>query len=381
MKRIFRIFAAVFSAIWLIGAEAYGISASCAAVIDADSGRVLYEINGNTRAGMASTTKIMTALCALESSDLNSIVTVSQNASGTEGSSIYLENGEKLTMSDLLYGLMLASGNDAAVAVAENVSGSVEKFVKLMNDTALDIGAYDSHFTNPHGLSDAEHYTTALDLAKITAHALKNPTFAEIVSTKVKNIPWEGHEYSRHLVNHNKLLSMYDGCVGVKTGFTKATGRCLVTAVERDGMKLICVTLNAPDDWNDHQSLYDKTFSEFKPHTVKLKGDAMGFAEIAHGETERTELVCPQDIKIPVREGEENTLEIKTEPYEGIEAPVNAGDILGKAVIYTNGTKCGEFSLCAKESVELKRIVFRASDSDLSITLKKLFLNWIHCFA
>lgn len=380
MRKKCRIFLIALCMLRLISADAHGISAACAAVTDANSGRVLYEFNGGTRVGMASTTKIMTALCAIENSDLNSTVTVSQNASDVEGSSVYLEKGEKMKLSDLLYGVMLASGNDAATAVAEHVSGSADKFVKLMNDTALDIGAYDTHFTNPHGLSSDEHRTTALDLAKITAHALENPVFAEIAATKTKNIPWEGRNYSRKLVNHNKFLSMYDGCIGVKTGFTKATGRCLVTAVEKDGMKLICVTLNAPDDWNDHHTLYDRAFNEFKPYTIKHSGDAMGFVEVSRGEVRQTELLCPEDITIPLKQGEENSLTVRSEPYEGVEAPVSAGDILGKITVSIDDKPCGEFPLCAKDSVALKRITFRAAESDFSVCLKKIFLSWIHCF-
>lgn len=383
MKMVIRVFSAALALLLTVGTvseTAYGISARSAAVIDAASGRVLYEKDGDTRAGMASTTKIMTAICAIENKELDSLATVSANASGVEGSSMYLIKGERLTLSDLLYGLMLVSGNDAATAVAEHVSGSVEKFVKLMNETALEIGAYNSHFTNPHGLSDAEHYTTALDLAKISAYAMKNPTFAKIVSTKSQSVPWKDHDYNRRLVNHNKFLSMYDGCIGIKTGFTKATGRCLVTAVERDGMRLICVTLNAPDDWNDHRDLYNSAFAEFKQYTVKPKGEVMCRAEVKKGEARSVELICADNVKIPIREGEEGKISIKTEPFEGIEAPVKKGDVLGKMILSIDNKPCGELPLCAKNDVAMKRIVFKAASGDFAVMLKKVFLAWTHCF-
>ena len=209
---------------------------------------------------MASTTKIMTALVAIESSPLDKNVMISDMAIGTEGSSLYLKKGEIMSMSDLLMGLMLRSANDAAAAIAYEISGSIEAFADKMNEKAASIGVTDTHFTNPHGLDDENHYTTAADLAIITAEALKNDTFLEIVSTEkciIKNFDGE----ARLLTNHNKLLSLYDGAIGVKTGFTKKSGRCLVGAAERDGMRLIAVTINAPDDWNDHEALFDFGFS------------------------------------------------------------------------------------------------------------------------
>ncbi len=330
--------------------------------------------------GMASTTKIMTAIAALENADVNSIATVSNNAYGVEGSSMYLALGEKLSLEDLLYGLMLVSGNDAATAVAEHVSGTVQDFANLMNEKAAEIGALNSNFTNPHGLSDENHYTTALDLARITAYGLKIPKFREIVSTKSKSIPWKDHDYNRKLVNHNKFLNLYDGCIGVKTGFTKATGRCLVTAVEKNGMCLVCVTLNAPDDWNDHRALYDSAFSAYRPQLLKANSDILLSAEIKGGTKKTVDLVPQNDIYLPVKEGEESKINISCEAFEGLEAPIKKGDVLGKLIVKIDSEICGEFPLCSAEDIELKRPIFSASTNDFSISLRKVFNLWFTCF-
>lgn len=361
-------------------ANAFAISARSAIVMDANSGRILYSHNANAKMGMASTTKIMTAITALENADINSIATVSSNAYGVEGSSMYLVKDEKLTLEDLLWGLMLVSGNDAATAIAEHVAKTTDAFAELMNRTALEIGAVDSHFTNPHGLSDDNHYTTAHDLAKITAYALENPKFREIVSTRTKSIPWKDHEYNRHLVNHNKFLTQYDGCIGVKTGFTKATGRCLVTAVEKNGLLLICVTLNAPDDWNDHRTLYDNAFSEYSPYKIKTASETVMVAEIKKGSVDAINLVAKQDICIPLKSGEESNITITPSSFENLQAPIKKGDTLGKLTVLINGNHCGEYPLVASDDVELKKVIFKASSGNFGISLKKVFNAWIHCF-
>ena len=380
MKKIIILLSVIIMVLNIVCLNCFALSAQSAVVIDANSGRVLFSCNAHRKMGMASTTKIITAITALENSDINSVATVSPNAYGVEGSSMYLVLGEKLTLEELLWGLMLVSGNDAATAVAEHVSGSVEKFAELMNSTAQKIGATHSNFTNPHGLSDDNHYTTAQDLAKITAYALKNPKFREIVSTRTKSIPWKDHDYNRHLVNHNKFLTMYDGCIGVKTGFTKATGRCLVTAVEKDGMCLVCVTLNAPDDWNDHKTLYDNAFSEYIPHTVKTADEYIATAKIKSGTSDTVTLTTKQDVIIPVKTGEENKITTKVIPFEDLQAPVRKGDILGTLVIEIGGQPTGEFPVVAAEDVELKNILFRPASGSLWASLTRVFRAWITCF-
>ncbi len=379
MKKLFILFSIIFLTV-LIPVKSFAISARSAVVLDAASGRVLFEHNAHTKRGMASTTKIMTALCALEYGELEKTVTISNTASGVEGSSMYLAAGEKLKLSDLVYGLMLVSGNDAATAIAENVSGSVDKFAELMNKKATEIEAFDTSLTNPHGLSDDNHYTTAYDLAKITAYAMRNPLFSEIVSTKTKKLPQNEGGYPRTLVNHNKFLNLYEGCIGVKTGFTKATGRCLVTAVEKNGMRLICVTLNDPDDWGDHKTLYDDAYSVFSPYKIKNSGEAVATADVHRGEVSAVELICQNDIYIPIKEGEENQIEVSIQPFEELTAPIKSGDVLGTLTAHIGDTPCGEFPLIAKSDVSEKAKVFDTSKPGVMSSFSKLLWAWLTCF-
>ena len=237
------------------------LSAQSAILIEAESGASILEKNPSIRLPMASTTKIMTALVALELASPDTVITVNSSAIGIEGSSIYLVEGEQLTLEELLYALLLESANDAAIAIAIGVCGSVEQFCERMNQKALQLGLCDTHFTNPHGLDDAEHYTTAHDLAQIARAALQNELIATIVATRKTTIPHAGEDGVRLLVNHNKLLRLCEDCIGVKTGYTSQSGRCLVSAAERNGVTVIAVTLNAPNDWNDHQALFEYGFS------------------------------------------------------------------------------------------------------------------------
>ncbi len=360
--------------------DTYAISARSAVVLDVASGRVLYEHNSHAKRGMASTTKIMTALCALEYGDLEKTVTISNTASGVEGSSMYLAPGEKLKLLDLVYGLMLVSGNDAATAIAENVSGSVEKFSQLMNQKAAKIGVLDTNFTNPHGLSDDNHYTTAYDLAKITAQAMANPLFCEIVSTKSKKLPQNEGGYPRLLVNHNKFLNMYDGCIGVKTGFTKATGRCLVTAVKKNNMSFVCVTLNDPDDWADHKTLYDSTYAMFSPYKLKSGGDTIATANVNRGEQPTVELISKDDIYIPIKQGEDAKIVVTPQPFEELEAPIKAGDILGTLNVKIGDDDCGSFPLTAKTDVIEKKTIFNTAKPGVAANFYNLLCAWISCF-
>ena len=249
-----------------------GVSARGAVLMEADSGQVIFGQNQHAKLPMASTTKIMTALVALESLPLDTRITIPPEAVGIEGSSIYLCEGEILTLEDLLYALLLESANDAAVAIALSVDGSVEAFAARMNRKAYELGLTNTHFVNPHGLDHEEHYTTAYELGVITAAALQNPAFRQICSTDRKTIPLHGEEGVRLLLNHNKLLDSFDGCIGVKTGFTKKTGRCLVSAAEREGVTLVAVTLNAPDDWRDHTAMLEYGFGMYESVTLCDEG-------------------------------------------------------------------------------------------------------------
>lgn len=248
------------------------LSAKAAILIDADSGQVLYGKNENEQLPMASTTKIMTALCALELADINTVIEVDPAAVGIEGSSVYLYEHEKLTLTQLLYALLLESANDAATAIAIGICGSVEAFAERMNDKARALGLEHTHFENPHGLDSETHYTTAHDLAIIAREALGHPLLRTIFATRKITIPLNGSEGVRLLQNHNKMLRYYDGAIGVKTGFTKKSGRCLVSAAERDGLTLIAVTLCAPDDWNDHERMLDAGFAALERVTLCARG-------------------------------------------------------------------------------------------------------------
>ncbi|AMA73641.1 D-alanyl-D-alanine carboxypeptidase family protein [Aneurinibacillus thermoaerophilus] len=253
------------------------VSAETAALIDVATGRILAEKQADRRMRIASLTKIMTAIVALEEGNSQDIVTTPNSAYGKEGSSIYLKRGEKMKMEDMLYGLMLRSGNDAAVAIAEHVGGSIEGFARLMNEKAEYIGMHSSHFTNPHGLDDSDnHYSTARDMALLTAYALRNPEFRKIVSTQVKYIPWEEEQWDRKLVNKNKMLRLYKGADGVKTGYTKLAKRCLSSSATRNGQQLAVVVLNAPQDWEDSMKWLDYGFSQFPRTEVIRAGERVG---------------------------------------------------------------------------------------------------------
>ncbi|MBQ7653116.1 MAG: D-alanyl-D-alanine carboxypeptidase [Clostridia bacterium] len=239
-------------------------------VMESDSLRVLSAMNEERIKEPASTTKILTAICVLENADIEKSIEIPKAAVGVEGSSIYLKEGEKWRIKDLIYGLMTRSGNDAAVALAIATSGSVEKFVDLMNATAFKAGAFSSRFDNPHGLHSPNHYVTAKDLALITAYAMKNPTFRDIASSK--SYTFRFGDETRTFVNKNKMLSLYDGAIGVKTGYTKASGRCLVSAAERNGLRLICVVLNESDMWGKSMSLLDAAYAEYE-NCMVLNGE------------------------------------------------------------------------------------------------------------
>lgn len=357
------------------------VSAQSAIVMDAASGRVLYEKNAEQQRGMASTTKIMTAIVALEYGSLSDTVKVSAAAAGVEGSSMYLSAGEEITLESLLYGLMLVSGNDAAAAIAEHVGGTEAKFVELMNQKAKEIGAENTHFDNPHGLSTDTHYTTARDLAKITAYGLRNPKFAEIVSTKSKQVPWAGKPYQRQLTNHNKLLSQYQGCIGVKTGFTKATGRCLVSAAERDNLTLVCVTLNAPDDWNDHTRMLEYAFQTYHAERILTAGQEMGEVPVTGGTQNKVKGVIAQDCYFPLTEEESGTYSIIAKPLASVEAPVRTGDEIGKMGLEVGGTEYFPFPVAADLDVQRKRAIFKELSPDWKDTLRKVFFTWATVFS
>lgn len=323
-------------------AHAVSTSATAAVLMDVDSGRVLYARNEDAKMLVASTTKIMTALVALENGDLNSTVKVTAEAANTEGSSMYLKAGEKLTLETLLYGLMLCSGNDAAVAVAQGVAGSTDKFVKLMNEKAKELGMTHTSFANPNGLDDEKHYSTARDMAVLACAAMNNETFARIVSTRTVTVG------GRTLTNHNKLLSYVDGCIGLKTGYTKAAGRTLVSCVRRNGQRLVAVTLQDGNDWADHAALYDYGFSTYPAQRTMTIGETVGTLAVTGGLTTALPLVAADSFSWPLAQGEK--LEVRFELPESLRAPVTAGTSAGQAVFSLNGKEVGRVELlCGRD--------------------------------
>jgi len=335
-------------------AEYLNLSAQTAVLMDVQSGRILYEKNDNKKMRIASLTKIMTAIVAIENGDLDDIVTTSDNAFGTEGSSIYLKRGEKLSLEDMLYGLMLRSGNDAAVAIAEHIGGSVEGFAYLMNEKATYLGMTNSHYMNPHGLDHKLHYSTANDMAKLTSYALKNPVFKKIVSTKSKTAPLADEPWDRKWANKNKMLNMYDGSDGVKTGYTKLAKRCLSSSATKDGIQLVAITLNAPDDWNDHRKMLDFGFQNFA-HTVLIEeGEHVGKVKWDKDDKE-FELIASQQFSYSLRESEIAKVVKKLETVDKNKVTINNlfNNDIGKVKFYLNGEYLGSVPVRVKKEKEM----------------------------
>lgn len=288
-----------------IVAKSPSVSAKGAVLIDVNSGRILYEKNPNQQMKIASLTKIMTAIVAIENGNLEDMVTTSDNAFGVEGSSIYLKKGEQLSLENMLYGLMLRSGNDAATAIAEHIGGSIEGFVYLMNEKAMYLGLTNTHFANPHGLDHEQHYSSPRDMAVLTAYALKNPTFKKIVSIKVKSAPMEGQTWNRKWYNKNKMLFKYEWADGVKTGYTRAAKRCLASSATKNGIQLAAITLNANDDWNDHIRMLEYGFNNYKQ--VELMKDK----QIILDANDDVEYMVNGSFIYPLKAGEEELINTK----------------------------------------------------------------------
>lgn len=333
-------------------AEEPSVSAKSAVLMEKNTGRVLYIKNGHDLLPMASTTKIMTAILAIEHGNLEQEVVVGKNASGIQGSSIWLSAGEKMKLKDMLYGLMLASGNDAAIAIAEHIGGSVEGFVKMMILKAKEIGANNTSFSNPNGLHDEGHYTTAYDLALISCYAMRNPVFCEIVSTKYKQIPWEGHEYERVVKNKNKILWQYEGGNGIKTGFTKNAGKCLSAGAQKNGMQLVAVVLNDGDMFKDCMNLLDYGFENYHLYTILEKGEKSGAIPIKGGKQENLDVFCDEDFSLPLSEGEKGNIVKRINLEKEIKAPVKKGQTVGTAEVWLNDKKMASVQLKANCSIE-----------------------------
>ena len=345
MKRFFATAAAgLLAAAVLLPVSAEAISARRAYALDGLSGRVLYERAPDERSLIASTTKIMTALVVCEQCNVLDRMRITKEAVGIEGSSMYLQEGEVLTLQELLYGLMLSSGNDAAVALAIYCGGTVEGFAELMNDKARNLGLRDTHFENPHGLDSPGHYSTARDLAVLAAYAMENPIFAKTVSTKSMKIG------QRNLINHNKLLHRVEGADGVKTGFTKAAGRILVSSAQRQGRRLIAVTIDAPDDWNDHAALLEEGFSRYCVQKIISEGDFVDTVAVLGGTTQRVELLAEADFFYALAREEQPELEVTGPGF--VYAPAVEGADAGFAYVLIEGKTIGKVPLVYGQTVE-----------------------------
>lgn len=349
MKRRFLFWtaAALLAAVLLYPVNAHGISAQKAILLDGQTGRVLYEKRADERSLIASTTKIMTALIVCEQCNVLDRMCIPKEAVRVEGSSMYLQEGEVLTIQELLYGLMLSSGNDAALALAIYCGGTVEGFAEMMNDKARFLGLTGTHFANPHGLDAPDHYSTARDLAILAAYAMKNPIFAQTVSTR--RVTAGG----RCLTNHNKLLWKVDGADGVKTGYTKAAGRILVSSAVQQGRRLICVTIDDGNDWADHASLYQDGFSRFSVQKVLSAGETVGTLSVFGGETQQVNVIAGEDFSYAMASGEQ--AQIVLAGNEFVYAPVATGANAGYAYICIDGKAVGKVSVYYETTVERQR--------------------------
>ena len=335
------------AAVLFLSLRVSAVSAEKAILLDAATGRVLYEKNADQQSLIASTTKIMTALVVCQNCNVLDRVRIPREAVGIEGSSVYLQEGEIQTVQELLYGLMLRSGNDAAVALAIYCGGTVEGFAEMMNDKARLLGLTNSHFVNPHGLDAPGHYSCARDLAVLAAYAMEDPVFAMTVSTKSVTVG------QRVMKNHNKLLWRVEGADGVKTGYTKAAGRILVSSATRGGRRLICTTINAPDDWNDHEALLERGFKEFSLHTLVEAGQILGTAEASGGQAGTVELVAGEDFSYALAPGEQVSIELPGLGF--VYAPVREGERVGYAHVLVNGAPAGRVELLYGRTVEAVR--------------------------
>lgn len=325
-------------------------SAKAACIMERETGRVLFEYNMHARLPMASTTKVMTALLAIENGDLTSPVVCSANAFGVPGTSIYLAQGETLTLEEMLLGLMLSSGNDAAVAIAEHIGGSVEGFAKMMNARAKEIGAMNTNFVNPHGLPDDRHYTTAYDLALIARTAMGNDVFRRIVSTQRASISWEGRTYNRQLKNKNALLTDYAGATGIKTGFTSKAGRCLVFGAQREGMEIVGTVLSCSDWFDEAARLMDGCFETYTMTHMLGPLESAGRLPVVGGAQDSVGMCLMQELRVPLVEGEAAQVVLEV-PYS-VEAPVYPGMHMGTARLVFEGQVLSQSEIVASERVE-----------------------------
>lgn len=351
-KRIVWFAVVALAALWPMCASASGapgVSAKSAVVVNADDGRVIYAKNEHERLAIASTTKIMTSLLTLEASAVNNrVITVTPEMIRVQGSSMGLRAGDRLTLYDLAVGMLMVSGNDAANTAALSVGGTMENFASMMNAKAVSLGMKDSHFVTPSGLDNSEHYSSAYDLSLLTCAALQNVQFSKIVCQKSMQIHFINPDVTNYYGNHNRLLSMYQFCTGVKTGFTQKSGRCLVSSAEKNGVRLIAVTLNDPNDWDDHKALLDYGFTQIVSRgmddsayrvTIPIVGGVQGTIQVAG--------TASENISV----GTDDQIVRRVELPQFVYAPVKRGQVLGRVCYACAGRTVAQTELVAAEDV------------------------------
>ena len=350
-----------------VSAQVVEISAAAYVLYCPDSSEVLLSQNAEKELPMASTTKIMTALITLEEAQNDNRAVEFTDEMTAEGSSMYLKKGEKVTLYDLAVGMMMQSGNDAANAAAISIAGSIEAFAELMNDKARDIGMTHTHFVTPSGLDDEQHYSTAYDMALLMAYAMQNEDFAFITSQTSMEVRfiYPADKFITY-PNHNKLLRMYDNCIGGKTGYTDTAGRCLVSAARKDGLTLIAVTLDDRHDWNDHVSLYDYGFENYR--TVELGADETFTIDVVGGESDTVSLTAESSSVVLPANAEDIQKKVYLPAF--LYAPVKAGESVGKLTYYSDGKLIAETPLNTTESIAYNQ------QKRSFLTYIKDILNW-----
>ena len=340
----------------MAAAGAPAVIGGAALLMDPVNGQVLYEKNADEKIYPASTTKILTAIIAIESGKMNYLVTFPLEASLVEGSAIGLQDGERIPLGDLLYALMLNSGNDSAVAIAYHLGGSIDGFAQIMNKKAAAIGAVNTHFSNPNGLPDPNHYSTARDMARITRYAMQNPEFRDIVATKVKTIGRDDPEAQTYLGNHNKMLWNYDGAIGVKTGYTDDAGQCLVTAAVRSDRELLAVVMKSEGNniWSDSTSLLDYGFKDFRRVVLSEAGIFAADAPVKYGVSETVPVVTGNMMSYSFPVGSQPEIRQEVVLNKKITAPAKAGSIAGELAFYAGGLELGRVDLVLQDDIKRK---------------------------
>lgn len=373
MRKEIRIVLLSLITILLLSVGAYAedvqidISASSAVLLVSGSNEVLFEKSAYEKRPMASTTKIMSSIIAIESGRLDEKITVTQEMTAVEGTSMGLLPNDRVSVSELVYGMLLSSGNDAANATAITIAGSTDAFVSMMNDKAKQIGMFSTHFATPSGLDADDHYSTAYDMALLGSYAIENEQFLEICSSSSAVVDYGNPPYKRRLTNHNKLLKIYDGAIGIKTGFTKKSGRCLVSAAERDGITLICVTLNDADDWNDHKKLLDYGFGIVKRYDNYQRDFLIG---IVGGKEASANAQLQRTPKIGTLNGQ-ITQKVYIEHF--LYAPVKKNDVVGYSQFYyQNGALADTVPIIIKSDIGQTEYEEKAKVSFIYRILRKI---------